>query len=381
MQDRLEIEEIRVRGYRAIEDARVKLGALNVLIGPNGSGKSSFLDVLSFLSEAVGPREALGHALSKRGGLGRLLTLGRRDALEIELATRSTAGATSGGLRYELVIGASGIGHSIVRESLSEERSKRHHRLFDRKGVSAEASNRASVKLVRQDVLFLSTRSSNGAGRLRSTLETLHSYEAIDVSRSAPVRRPQTLEPTSLVVSPGGENLFSVLYQMRQEQPEWFERLVDALRAAFPGFERLDFQVVAGGQVILAWHHTAFAGKPFFANELSAGTLRFLHLAALLLSPQIPALVLIDEPEDSLHPELIRILTELLHEASERAQIIVATQSPTLLRWLSPADIIVANMDNGVCMLTAGRDLDLDAWIEEYSLDRLWQMGQLGGRP
>ncbi len=105
-----------------------------------------------------------------------------------------------------------------------------------------------------------------------------------------------------MIVSSGGQNLFSVLYQMRHEAPDWYERILDLLRAGFPGFERLEFPVVAGGQVTLAWYHNSYEGKPFFANELSAGTLRFLHLATLLLTPQTPTLILIDEPEDSLHP-------------------------------------------------------------------------------
>lgn len=393
MKDRLEIEEIRIRGYRSMEDVQVHLGPLNVIIGPNGVGKSSFLDVLSFLSEALGRREPLGRLLSKRGGIGRLLTLGRRDSIEIGISTRpldAAGGMSSGPLRYDLEIAAAGIGYSIAKENLAQDRGKPAPFTFvQRNDRSAKVFDHASRKLVRpepavpEDELVLASvpRTLREAEWFRTAFADVHYHEAIHVGRDAAVRRPQTLEPTSLVVSPDGQNLFSVLYQLRHEEPEWFERVLDALRAAFPGFDRLEFPVVAGGQVVLAWHHAAFAGRAFFANELSAGTLRFLHLVTLLLSPRAPALLLLDEPEDSLHPELIRLVAELLSEASERAQIIVATQSPSLIRWLKPEQIIVADVQDGGCTLTSGSSLDIGAWLGDYSLDRLWQMGQLGGRP
>lgn len=215
----------------------------------------------------------------------------------------------------------------------------------------------------------------------RTAFADVHFHDAIPVHGNAAVRRPQTLEPTTMLVAPGGENLFSVLYQLRHEEPAWYERILDTLRAGFPGFERLEFPVVGGGQVTLAWHHTTYEGKPFFANELSAGTLRFLHLITLLLTPRSPTLLLIDEPEDSLHPELMRLLAELLQEAAERTQVIVATQSPALLRWLQPEHVIVADGKDGSCTLSPAKSLKLEQWLAEYSLDRLWQMGQLGGRP
>ena len=111
-------------------------------------------------------------------------------------------------------------------------------------------------------------------------------YHSLDVSPRAPVRTPQTLSPAQ---TPGsnGEDLVSCLFTISQTTQDRFEAIEDALRAAFPTFERLDFPPVAAGRVTLAWRERGFA-RPFYASELSEGTLRFLWLATLLQCPGLP---------------------------------------------------------------------------------------------
>jgi predicted ATPase len=94
-------------------------------------------------------------------------------------------------------------------------------------------------------------------------------------------------------------------------------------------------------------------------------------------------LILIDEPEVSLHPELQKILAALLQDASARTQIIVATHSPELIRWLQPDEVVVIDKFDGQSQFTWASDpaLDLEAWLKEYTLADLWYMGTLGGRP
>lgn len=107
----------------------------------------------------------------------------------------------------------------------------------------------------------------------------------------------------------------------------------------------------------------------------------FLWLATLLQSPGLPGVTLIDEPEVSLHPEMLRLLTDLMREASTRTQLIVATHSDRLVRFLDPGELIVCDLDEQGGMTTRWADaLDLDAWLEDYTLDQLWSKGILGGR-
>src|SRR5207245_10518159 len=108
-----------------------------------------------------------------------------------------------------------------------------------------------------------------------------------------------------------------------------------SIRSAVPRFYWLDFPAVAAGSLALAWRERGFS-KPLYMHQLSEGTLRFLWLATLLQSPGLTALTLLDEPEVSLHPELLSFLADLLREASTRTQVIVSTHSDRLIRFLEP---------------------------------------------
>jgi predicted ATPase len=191
---------------------------------------------------------------------------------------------------------------------------------------------------------------------------------------------PQTLSPAQ---TPGGngEDLLSCLYTIRETVRERFEAVEDALRAAFPTFERLEFPPQSGGLLTLGWRDKDLT-RPIFANELSEGTLRFIWLATLLQSPGLPKITLIDEPEVSLHPEMLRLLAALMREASERTQLIVATHSDRFVGFLESKELIVCDRDEqGGTTLRWADDLNLTAWLEDYTLDQLWSLGRLGGRP
>jgi predicted ATPase len=174
--------------------------------------------------------------------------------------------------------------------------------------------------------------------------------------------------------------LLSVLYNLRAEHLPWYEQIEDALRAGFPTLNKLDFPIVGAGQVSMAWHDRAHS-SPVFANEISAGTLRFLHLCTLLLSPEPPQVILLDEPEVSLHPHLLRLLADLLIQAADRSQIFVATHAAGLLRWLKPEHVVVTDRSEEGVRMRRGDDMSLSGWLDQYSLDQLWEMGEIGGRP
>ena len=83
----------------------------------------------------------------------------------------------------------------------------------------------------------------------------------------------------------------------------------------------------------------------------------------------------------SLHPELLALLADLMREASNRTQIIVATHSDRLVRFLEPKEIMVMDIEeDGASSMSWADSLDIEAWLAEYSLDEAWQMGVIGGR-
>jgi predicted ATPase len=179
--------------------------------------------------------------------------------------------------------------------------------------------------------------------------------------------------------SPGinGEDMVPYLYYLRETSKEKFEIITDSLKAAFPDFVEFGFPPVAAGMLAMTWKDENFT-KPLYIHELSEGSLRFLWLVSLLQSSALSAVTLIDEPDVSLHPELMRILIDLMREASERTQLIVATHSDRFVRFLDPHELKIFDLDeNGCTKVTDAETLDLEKWLSEYRLDDLWSMGCL----
>lgn len=214
----------------------------------------------------------------------------------------------------------------------------------------------------------------------RKGLASSTHYHILDVSQRAPVRLPQQMREAKL---PGkdGEDLVSCLYWMREADPDRFEAVEDTLRAGFSDFDRLNFPPVAAGTLAMTWKDKR-SKYPFYMHQLSEGTLRFLWLVTLLQSPGLTAVTLIDEPEVSLHPELLSLLADLMREASQRTQLIVATHADRLVRFLLPSEVIALDVaDDGKTSATWADQFDLEDWLSEYTLDDVWRMGRMGGRP
>jgi len=213
----------------------------------------------------------------------------------------------------------------------------------------------------------------------RAKLASCTFYHVLDVEPRSPVRLPQPIRPASL---PGedGEDLVSCLYNLREVDRDRFEAIEDSLRTAFPAFVRLDFPPIAAGTLAMTWRDKNLT-SPLYMHQWSEGMLRFLWLATLLASPGLTALTLLDEPEVSLHPELLSLLAGLLREAANRTQLVVATHSDRLVRFLKPAEVVVIDSaEDGMAQLTRADQLDLDEWLAEYTLDEVWRMGRMGGR-
>jgi len=135
-------------------------------------------------------------------------------------------------------------------------------------------------------------------------------------------------------------------------------------------------------KIKLEWRQ-AGSDAYFDAYSLSDGTLRFICLATLLLQPaqSMPTLILLDEPELGLHPSAIRLLAEMLEAAAHRSQVLLATQSVTLLNQFAPEHVIVAENDGQATGFNRLDEKELADWLENYSLGELWEKNVLGGRP
>ena len=101
----------------------------------------------------------------------------------------------------------------------------------------------------------------------------------------------------------------------------------------------------------------------------------------LLLQPSLPSLILLDEPELGLHPFAITILSEMIEAAARRSQVMLATQSVTLLNQFSPEAIIIADNDGLRTHFRRLTEQDLSSWMNDYSVGDLWEKNIIGGRP
>ena len=332
-------QHLRVDGFRRLCGVDVELRDLTVMIGANGSGKTSFLDVFSLL--AASAQAKLGEALRDLSGLTSVLTTGRANRLSFDLSSE-VAGQEA--LQYHLSISPSGIGYAIDSESLTQVggafRESFKHIDSDDQAIRYFDANTGKLgppqweQLSGQTSLAQVPKMFPEPEQFRQHLGSSVYYHTLDVGPRSPVRLPQPIRPASL---PGtnGEDLVTCLYEMREADPDRFDTIQDALRAAFPGFDKLTFPPVAAGALAMLWRDRNFPNG-FYTHQLAEGAIRFLWLATLLQSAALPTVTLLDEPEVSLHPQLLSLFAELLREASQRSQIVVATHSDRLVRFLSP---------------------------------------------
>ena len=340
-------KHLSVDGFRRLCGVELELRPLCVLIGANGSGKSSLLDVFSLL--AASAQGKLDEKISELGGLAAILTQGRTQQMRFSLLMEMDDRAP---VRYDLAITPRGTGHTI-KENFALQRPR--------------------------GPLGVRRLPYGASEEFRKRLASPAYYHTLNVGARSPVRLPQPMRPAKLP-GPDGENLVTCLYDMRETDRDRFDTVQDGLRAAFPGFQRLDFPPVAAGTLSMVWRDDRFP-EGFYPHQLSEGMLRFLWLATLLQSPGLTAITLIDEPEVSLHPELLSLLADLLREASQRSQVIVATHSDSLVRFLRPKEVVAVDVtEEGLAKMTWAEKLNLEKWLGEYNLDDVWRMGRLGAR-
>ncbi len=379
------INRINIGGFRRLYDLDLPVRPLMVLIGANGVGKTSLLDALGLLSASAAG--VLNNKLSELGGVTSILTRGKEtDAVSL-LVDMDVPGQEP--LEYKMCIEASGTGYAISREVLSQKREgySEPFKHIDSRYDNIHYFDTEKHGFVRPDWEYNPLETSlsqvpkgfRQPEDLRRTLGFATQYHVLDVGPRAPVKLPQQMKPANLPGADGSE-LVSYLYYLREDDPARFESISDSMKAAFQSLDRLNFPPVAAGMLTMTWKDRNFA-KPLYMHELSEGTLRFLWLVSLLQSPGLSTITMVDEPEVSLHPELLSLLADLMREAARRTQLIVATHSDRLIRFLRPEEVVVMDIgENGCATATWADEMSLEEWLNDYSLDEVWRMGRMGGR-
>ncbi len=358
------------KSIRSLED--FALGPVNVLIGANSSGKSNFVSFFTLLHEMVEGR--LEKATNKAGGADVHLYLGPKVTRKIEA---------------HLTFGRNGYG--FVLEPTADNRL-----IFDDERIQfsgdppmTRSVNRSIGRGHSESKLREQMKEGN---QNKAISEYIHEavsswtvYHFHDTSDTAAMRRTGSLRDNERLRQ-DGSNLAAFLYRLREGNEASYSLIGDTVRLVAPFFK--DFKLrprqtnVSDDQFVeLEWEQKD-SDYPFHPSQLSDGTLRFIALATALLQPEPPATILIDEPELGLHPYALDVLASLILQAQERTQLIISTQSASLLNAFEPDQIVVIEREDGESKF---RRLEVDKlreWLaQEYTLGDLWQKNVYGGGP
>jgi predicted ATPase len=341
------VESIEIEGFLSIRSATVQLGRLNALIGANGAGKSNLVRAFEMLGRIAD--QELGLFVGLNGGASALLF----DAgpPQIRVVVDGSLGGYEATLlaaaNDELIFGSEGV------------------RNAEKQLISGFGSGQ------RESILR-----GGDTHRLLSGCRVFHFH---DTSFAAPVKQ-FTTTADNLALRNNAGNLAAVLLSLRDSQPTAYRRIVGAVRQVAPFVRDFVLQPENNDRIRLRWRQSG-SDAVFSADQMSDGTLRFVCLATLLLQPELPGLVVLDEPELGLHPFAIVQLADLLRQASTRSQVLFATQSVTLISQFELADLIVAERRDGASEFHRPDPEELAEWLAEYSLGELWEKNLLGGRP
>jgi predicted ATPase len=224
---------------------------------------------------------------------------------------------------------------------------------------------------------------TNGVGYyIYESVSSWTVYHFHDTSSLSAMRRDQSVRDWDRFRH-DASNIAAFLMHLKRIKPESYLLIRDTVRLIAPFFDDFLLRPQVRGsdeQVRLEWHQKG-SDFPFQPNHLSDGTIRFVCLATALLQPVPPATIVIDEPELGLHPYAISILAALIKSASERTQVIISTQSPTLLDYFAPEEIVVVNRREGRSTFERLDPQTLCAWMEDYSVGDLWQKNVVQGGP
>lgn len=350
------MDYINIKGYKSFKDLSLKLRKINLLIGANGSGKSNFLSLFELLGNAYEQR--LGFYVAQLGGVDKLLHQGKKvtDGIMIDIGQGSN--------NYVLCLMESD-GKLIVEH----EKLGYCHSYAD----IADYSNETKLK----------TYNGRFRGKyIKEYISQIRKFHFHDTGRTSPFTKECHVVNDSYQLYTHGENIAAILYKIQRENPLTYKRIVTVIRSIAPYFSDFYFNVSEAQTLRLQWKDR-YSDTIYGPTDLSDGTVRFIALAVLFMQPQLPKIIIIDEPELGLHPIAIVKLAALIRVAARMGtQVIVATQSAELISNFEPEDVLTVNQIDGETTIHRLDGESLKHWLDEYTLGDLWKQSIIkGGQP
>ena len=423
------IEGFRVRNFKVLKDVTLgrlrkphkkkPLSAMTAVIGKNGVGKSALFDAFGFLADALksGVEEACDQR--GRGGFKRLRSQGEIDPIEFEVYYREHGNARP--ITYQIAIQADEFGRPyVLRERLRQRRKGQKHGqpfsflfLENGKGVAwkgGQAGRRIDEEMEQLDltklielitaeessateIVELEDRRKLGIATLgalkqhprisdfRRFIEGWYlSYFSPDAARSLPMAGPQQH------LNVHGDNLGNVVQFMEREHPGRFKTILNRIADKIPGMDRIDTERTTDGRLLLRFNDKGFQ-DPFYAQQVSDGTLKVFAYLLLLEDPSPHPFLCIEEPENGLYHKLLETLAnEFRKHASRgrsRSQVFVTTHQPYFVDALEPEEvwILEKGADGFATIRRASDDPIVNNMVAEgLPLGGLWYSDYLDAR-
>lgn len=340
----LAVREFSAAGYRSLQRIAYPMSRLDVFVGANGVGKSNLYRALELLRAAAA--NTLGHDLA-RDGLDLAMWAGVRKGGKpprIQLGVSfSEANRLEPAYSYEVEVGfppkeaspTFELEPQVKTESLTYLGGSRPVRLMDRDGPSVMVRD-SEGRAVNLDMDILASETVLGRledpsqhpalDQVRRTLLEWRFYHDLRTDAGSPLRQPCVAVATPTLASDGANlaAVFATLAHIRGDTVD----LDELVGRAFPGARLIVPEPERTASFAMTFRE--FPQRVFEASELSDGTLRFLGLAGALMAYRLPPFIALNEPESSLHPDLMEPLGRMVAQAAERTQVWLVTHSERL---------------------------------------------------
>jgi predicted ATPase len=364
------LNTLTLRGYKSIRDQTIDFGPVNVLIGANGAGKSNLLSFFKLLNEMMGHR--LQKHVTGCGGGAALLHYGPKQTPQMEAILQFETEKAKDSYFIRLFHGA------VDRLGFAEERLEVHTQGYPEPKVVQLGSGHSEAKIKNA-----AEAGDQTAIVFRHLLNNCRVYHFHDTSASAHVRQYGYIEADQPLLPDAG-NLAAVLHRLKNTRATAYSRIVATVRQVAPFFEDFDLKPSSHNDknILLNWKDR-HSDQIFGPHQISDGTLRAMALITLLLQPEeeLPMLIVIDEPELGFHPFAINVLAALVKQAATRCQIVLATQSASLLDHFAPEEVVVVERQEVESIFQRLEPSRLKEWLADYSLRELWEKNVIGGSP
>jgi predicted ATPase len=363
----MSILEFTISGYRSIQDLNLPLSHINIITGANGCGKSNLYHAICLLGKMADGQ--LAKTLAIEGGMPSVLWAGeRKNHTRTKKPVRMVLNVKTEQFSYEIALGLpANIPPSLfsldpqVKEEWvwhGEERRKATT-FLERKVTTTWVMDQHGERITYPMMLSQSESVLSQLREphlypelsvIRESMRNWRFYHHFRTDAQSPIRYPQVGTHTS-VLSNDGADLAAALQTIIEIGDS--EGLAEAIDEAFPGNRLVIKSEQSRFEVLL---QQPGIKRPFEARELSDGTLRYLCLCAALLSPRPPEFLALNEPETSLHPDLIEPLAHLIMKASKYSQIWVTTHSErlsTILSLVAQQKPIILRKEEGETLIAA----------------------------